>query len=345
MSAFRRKEQQSTDPRSAIGRFWEWWDGQRDAVVQAADSRDSERVTALLRPAVAELDPSLTWEVRPGQDARYALVVSGGGRPELRSLAERWYLAAPEADGDIEYAPARRRDPRVFGSTLTIDDYDVPLDELVTGTRLDQQRLRLDVVIHHPLFPLLDQESRLRVAYLGLDAALGEDDVERWLGTVEISADPPVDAVPVSSLPAVVDQLRPPGDQWVVLKGSGPRGTINATVRRPFTRADRPLCDTHVVVALSYPTGTDGLPAEESVTTTLQDLEQRIMSALGGDGPHAVLVGHELAGGRARVHTYVDGLAVNPKAAKPALAGWEYGSAKLQSSADPAWRGVSHLLG
>lgn len=345
MSVFRRKEQQPADPRSAIGRFWEWWDGQRDAVVEAADAQDSERVTALLRPAVATLDPNLTWEVRPGQDARYALVVSGGGRPELRSLAERWYLAAPEADKDIEYAPARRRDPRVFGSTLTVDDFEVPLDELVAGTRLDQQRLRLDVVVHHPLFPLLDQDSRLRVAYLGLDAALGEDDVERWLGTVEISADPPVDAVPVSSLPAVVDQLRPPGDQWVVLKGSGPRGTVIATVRRPFTRADRPVCDTHVAVTLSYPTGTDGLPADEGITTTLQDLEQRIMSALGGDGPHAVLVGHELAGGRARIHVYVDGFAVKPKAAKSVLGDWQYGSAKLQSSADPAWRGVRHLLG
>lgn len=345
MSVFRRKEQQSTDPRAAIGRFWEWWDGHRDAVVAAADARDSERVTALLRPAVAQLDPSLTWEVRPGQDARYALVVSGGGRPELRSLAERWYLAAPEADSDIEYAPARRRDPRVFGSTLNIDDYDVPLDELVAGTRLDQRRMRLDLVIHHPLFPLLDQESRVRVAYLGLDAALGEDDVERWLGTVEISAHPPVDPVPVSSLSAVVDQLRPPGDQWVVLKGSGPRGTILATVRRPFTRSDRPLCDTRVVATLSYPTGTDGLPADEAVNTALRDLGQRMLSKLGGEGPHAVLVGHELAGGRARVHLYVDGLAVDPKAAKPALAEWEYGSAKLRFGPDPAWRGVGHLLG
>lgn len=345
MSVFRRRDQQSTDTTAAIGRFWKWWDGQRKAVVEAADARDSERVTALLKPAVAELDPSLTWEVRPGQDARYALVVSGGGRPELRSLAERWYLAAPEPDDDIEYAPARRRDPRVFTSTLTIDDYDIPLDELVAGTRLDQQRLRLDVVVHHPLFPLLDEASRLRVAYLGLDAALGEDDVERWLGNVEISADPPVDSVPVSSLPTVVDQLRPPGDQWVVLKGSGPRGTVIATVRRPFTRADRPLCDTHVVVTLSYPTGDDGLPAEEGITTTLQDLEQHIVSALGGDGPHAVLVGHELAGGWARIHAYVDGLAVKPKTAKPVLRNWQYGSAKLQSEVDPAWRGVGHLLG
>lgn len=345
MGLFRRKAGPANDPRPAIGRFWAWWHEHRTEVIEAADANDTDRVAALVRPAVAAIDPGLDWELGPGRDARYVLVVSGGGKPELRARAERWFLAAPEADGDVEYAPSRRRDPRVLESTLVVDDFEVPLPELVAGTRLDQRRLRLDVTIHHPLFPLLQQEARLRVAFLALDAALGEDDVERWIGAVEVSADAPVDAISVTALPAVVDQLRPGDDHWAVFKGKSVRGAVVATVRRPFARADRPLCDTHVAIALTYPRGADGLPADNRITAAIQQLEQQCVAALGGDGPHVALVAHELAAGRALVHFYVDGLHTNPDQLKPILATWEYGTAKVQAAADAAWRRVGHLMG
>lgn len=344
MGLFRRKAEPGFDPRPTIERFWSWWQENRGAVLDAARANDTDRVAELMRPAVAAIDPALEWEVGRGAAADYVLVVSGGGKPELRALAERWFLAAPEPDAEIEYAPTRRRDPRALAATLVVDEFDVPLPELVAGTRLDQRRLRLDVVIHHPLFPLLQQESRLRVAFLALDAALGEDDVERWVGTIETSADAPIDPIPLSTLPAVIDQLRPPGDHWAMFRGTTIRGPVEATVRRPFARADRPLCDTHLAIVLTYPKGADGLPADDRIRAALQGLEQQCVAALGGDGPHAALVAHELGAGRAVIHIYGDGLHVDPKQLKPALATWEHGTAKLQATTDPGWRRVGHLM-
>lgn len=352
MSLFRRKEQRHDDPRPAIDRFWAWWSEHRQAVVAAADARDNDRVAELVRPAVAAIEGGLDWEFGNGHEARYLLVVSGGGKPELRAVAERWYLAAPESDAEVEYAPARRRDLRVFESTLVVDDFELPLAELVCGTRFDQRRLRLDIVVHHPLFPLLQQESRLRVAFLALDAALGEDDVERWIGAVDVSADAPVDPIAMLALPSVVEQLHPTGvsaggagDQhWAVFRGKTIRGPVQATVRRPFARADRPLCDTYVAIALTYPKNDDGLPSDERIVAAIHRLQAECVTALGGDGPHVALVGHELTAGRVTVHIYVDGLTADPKQVKPVLSGWEHGMARVHIAADPAWRGVGHLL-
>jgi hypothetical protein len=352
MGLFRRKEQRQDDPRQEIERFWAWWSEHRHSVVAAADARDNDRVAELVRPAVTAIDGGLDWELSHGQQARYLLVVSGGGKPELRAVAERWYLAAPEPDADVEYAPARLRDLRVLESTLVVDDFELPLEELVCGTRLDQRRLRLDIVVHHPLFPLLQQESRLRVAFLALDAALGEDDVERWVGAVDVTADAPIDAIAMSALPTVVEQLQPPGgpdgstgdQRWAVFRGNTIRGPVQATVRRPFARADRPLCDTYLSVTLTYPKNAEGLPADERIMAAILGLQAECVAALGGDGPHVALVGHELAAGRATVHIYVDGLHTDPRQIKQVISGWEHGMARMHTAADPAWRGVGHLL-
>jgi hypothetical protein len=338
VALFHRKDRTPDDPRPQIHEFWAWWAGHRDEVLSAADAADADRVTALLRPAVDRIGEDLDWELSPGRgDSRHLLVVSSGGNTELRAVAERWALSAPPADPDIAYAASRPADPRINELTLTVDDYDLPLAEMVSGTRVDRQRGRVDVVVHHPLFPLLDQESRLRAAFLALDFALGEDDVERWLGAVEVSADTPIDAIPVSALSLVVDQLRPPTEGgWVILEGTSPQGSVRALVRRPFAPVDRPLCDTHVALLLS---GT----ADDAA---VHEVIGNVLDAFGGEGPHAVLVAYVITPNLVTVHLYVDSLTVDPEAARPVVrTAWSAGTARVHIERDPAWRAVGHLLG
>jgi hypothetical protein len=339
------KQDRTSDPRPVIAEFWTWWADHRGEVATAAEKPDRAAVESLVGPAVAAIHPELRWEVRSGQSARHLLIVSGGGNLGLRVLAERWALAAPDADDEFEYAPVRRPDPSVFDSTVVVDDFDVPMGELVAGTRMDQKRGRIDVVIHHPLFPLLPEEARNDVAFRALYAALGEDDVERWLGAVQVSADAPIDAFAVSALGSVVDQLRPASAQWVVLKGKSRLGPVLATVRRPFTRVDRPMCDTYVGVTAPYPGGKDGLPADDEIAKQVQGLSDQVLAALGGDGPQAVAIGHEFVARRAFIHLYIDGLEVNVDGVADVLAQWPHRKAKLTVRADPSWRRVQRLLG
>ncbi|TDE08236.1 hypothetical protein [Jiangella asiatica] len=357
MAFFRRKSRVPDDPRPAIAQFWAWWAEHRGDVLAAtevrfsaddadvaADDRRSDDLIALLRPAIAAIDPSLNWELARSTTKRFTLVVSSGGKAELRALAERWALAAPD-DPDVEFAPVRRADPSLFESAvMKVDDYDVELRELVAGTRVDVQHGVLDVVIHHPLFPLLDREHRLSVAFLGLDAALGEDDAERWIGEVEVSADAPIDAIPVAVLGTVVDQLRPAGGQWAVLRGTSRSGPIVALVRRPLDRVERPLADTHVAVVLDYEAMPDGQPREPAIVDEAEKLGEQVLAELGGDGPRVIHVGRVTGGGQIVVHYYVDGLEVDASRVGPVLEGWTHGTAAVQARPDPGWKAVAPLL-
>lgn len=331
-----------TDPRPAIEQFWSWWSENRDEVIAAGQAEDIERVRVLLAPAVAAMDAGLDWEFRIGKDGPHTLVVTGGPKLELRGLAERWALAS-SADDKVEFAPSRLPDPGAFETTSTVEGYDVQLGETVVGARIDQEHGRLDVSVHHPLFPLLGDGARLTVAFRSLYAALGEDDVERWLGEVKAAADPPIDAFPVSALPPLTEQLRGK-PHWIELTGKSRLGAVRASVQRPLSRVDRPLCDTYLAVVVPYPAGRDGLPDVDHVSTAVRDFRAELLRAAGGDGPHAVAIGHELMAKRAYMHIYVDGLTFDRQPVEDVLASWPFGTGKITLRDDPGWRRVSRLL-
>lgn len=334
----------TTDHRPAIEEFWTWWAEHRDEVVAAAKDEDTERVRDLLSPAVAAMNSDLDWEFRVNNaGGPHTLVVTGGPNLALRGLTERWALAGP-GDDKVEFAPSRPPNPGLFDTNSTVEEYDVPLGETVVGAQVDHQNGRLNVTVHHPLFPLLGDKGRLEVAFRALYAALGEDGVERWLGEVKVAADPPLDAFPASALPPLAEQFRGSGPHWIELSGKSRLGAVKAYVRRPLSRVDRPLCDTHLAVVVPYPAGRDGLPSDDNVAKAVRDFANEVLRTAGGDGPHAVLIGHEMMAKRGYVHAYVDGLTFDRRPVEEVLAGWPFGKGKMSVRDDPAWRRVARLL-
>lgn len=343
MGFMRRTARQPADPRPAISRFWDWWAERRDEVVAAAEADQRDELRSLLAPAVAALDAGLEWELTAGEGRRFVLALSAGNDDARRAVTERWMVMAPD-DADVEFAPARR--PRTSGRApvLHVDGFDIDLGELVAGTGVDPRRATMDVVVHHPLFPLLPEHERTAIASRGLAVALGDDDVRRWVGTVTVSSDAPVDAIPMSMLAAVADQLRPAQGPWVTLHGAGRGGRpVTATVRMPLIRLERPLADTHVAVVLRYAAGRDGMPADDHAASEADELQERVLQALGGDGPHAVLAGHVIGGGQIVEHFYVDSLEVDTSVVEPTLSSWRHGAAVARVRFDPAWDEMAPL--
>jgi hypothetical protein len=334
------------DPRPAIAQFWSWWAGYRGDVVKAVEENRTDDVLRMLQEPVTAIDARLNWEVTGGRSKRFALVVSSAGEPELRAVAERWLLAAPD-DPEVEFLSTRRRDPEFLESGVQkVDDYDFAMSELVAGVRADMSAGKVHVVVHHPLFTLIDQDHRLHVAFLGLDAALGEEGVQRWIGSIEVSVDVPLDAIHLAALNDVVEQLRSPGGgEWAAMEGRGPRGPVFAIVRRAASRHTHPLVDTHVAVVLGYDTAGNGMPADPSISNEVEELEAVVMAAFGGDGPHAVHVGHITGGGQVVAHFYVDSLEVDPEKVRPLLGNWRRGRATLATSHDPGWEHVAAFMG
>ncbi|NED99206.1 hypothetical protein [Phytoactinopolyspora halotolerans] len=344
MGLFRRRTARAVDPRPAIADFWSWWAANRGDVVKAVEEDRSDDALRMLQPLVAALDERLSWQIGGSGSKRFALVLSSAGEPELRGVAERWMMAAPD-DPEVEFLSTRKRDPSVFGSTLKVDDYDFDMSELEVGARVDTSSGKVDVVVHHPLFTLVDHDHRLHVGFVGLDAALGETDVERWIGSVDVAVDRPIDAIPMASLSDVVDQLSSAGSgEWAAMEGRGPRGPVFAIIRRSVGRHSHPLADTHVAVVLGYDAAGNGMPADPTISTDIEELEGQIVDAWGGEGPRIVHVGHVTGGGQVVAHFYVDGLEIDAEAIRPVLGGWSRGKTSIATSHDPRWEHVAAFM-
>ncbi|WP_166347550.1 hypothetical protein [Phytoactinopolyspora limicola] len=345
------------DPRPAIAEFWSWWAEHRDEVVAALDGGRTEDVLRLVQPWVMAIDERLTWDITGSEQKRFGLVVTTGGHDELRSTTERWRLSAPD-DPEVEFLSTRRRDPAALETAvLDVDGYEFALREMVVGARVDTTARRVDVIVHHPLFTLVDQDHRLRVAFHGLDVALGEAAVERWLGAVNVSVDAPIDAIALTSLEHVVAQLAGEpagavanagetgdGGEWAAMKGQTAKGPVFVIVRRSANRYTHPLVDTHLAVVLTYEAGANGMPLDPSISQEIEELEGHVIEALGGEGPHALHVGHVTGGGQVVAHFYLDGLERDPELARPVLDKWSRGKVSMAMAYDPLWEHVAPFL-
>lgn len=347
MRLFGRRNEPAPDPAGGITEFWAWWAQARpdlDAMVAAGEA---ERLAEWIGPAVLVVHPSLVWEIAPGLTAEQALVVTSAGDPELRPVAHRWAAAAPPADASWEFHPSRKANPHAMDLTLDVGGYEFALDKLVLGLRVPHGKPRIDVVAHHPIFTLLDDETRTEAALLALDWLLGEDDVARWVGDISAAAYQPIDAVPAVHLPGVVADLASGyGDeQWALLEGETASGArLIATARYPLRPVDHPLFDQHIAITLPYAhRDAEGLP-EGSSLEALRDFEERLAGRISRMDGRAVLAAHLSAEGQRVLHVYADPVSEAAVHAKELIVSWEEGRPRVDVAADPGWIAVSPFL-
>lgn len=329
----------------AIDAFWQWWrtDGAAATAAALAD-RAPERMVDAISRHVHAVDPGLAWELAGGRDGHeHILVVTPEGNPDLRAVARRWLLAAPDADATWEYGDARR--PAAHGFVLRTADVEVDAADVQVTARVDGPRVH--VVVHHAAFETLADGAKRTTAYLLLDAVLGETDVETWVGEISTSHLPPLDPVPLSGLTAVVDHLRSQyvdaagNPTWVLLHAELPDGApLMASTQVPLAAVTAPHLDTHVAVTVPYTDRTEqGFPGDASLGE-LRALEDHLAERLGGAGR---LVAHETTKGVRVLHFYVDGATPAVAQVEAAVGGWRQGRTRVAAAPDPGWEGVRHL--
>ncbi len=325
MGIFRRTA--DTPPHSAaIARFWDWWSQARRRLEEGVPADVADEMTAHVRG----LHPDLQWEIGAGP----SLTISGGGVEVLRGITERWRVSAP--DDSWQYRAARPADPAMLSGKLQLDDHEFDLEYVRMGLRADAARARVNVTSYHPDFLFVPDETRLALTHRVLVWALGEDDVARWIGEVKTVSDEPMDALPASMLPPVVEQISAPFTQpaWLVGEGRTPLGhSARVAVRFPLHRQDFPLCDLYVSVTLPYAnTNPDRLPVEPSASA-LREFEESVEAL----GPRAVLAAQETGDGRRTLHLYADAESGVVAELDQLAAAWAEGRAKVSSQPDPAW--------
>ncbi|WP_251024693.1 DUF695 domain-containing protein [Arthrobacter sp. ISL-65] len=291
----------------AVSAFWRWWSADGARLLSAAvTSGDYQDLPDTLDAMVKAIGPGLGWETGPGVSARHQFCLSGGRDPGLRVLAERWRRAAPTPTPMWEFAAARQRQPGMLAVTLEAAGTPITLGLSRVSVTLDEERALAHVIFHHPAFTRLTPGHRHQLSCLLLDWLLGEDNVQRWIGTINAADTDPPDSLPATALPEIIEAMtaRHAHIGWTLKDAgtsSGPRTIISAL--RPLRWIDHPLLDLHTALHVRYPqTRSDGLPDYDEAIE-LHRLEEDLTAAL---GPRGLLVATQTSDGRRILHCYTD---------------------------------------
>ncbi|WP_186526289.1 DUF695 domain-containing protein [Leekyejoonella antrihumi] len=340
------KREDSLRSATALREFWAWWNNTGAAQCAAVGTDDTAAMAEALAIRVDAISDGLAWEIAGGSSSAHVLVVSPDGDPELRSIARRWLKAAPEANLVWSYADSRQPVSDLAGYGLQIAGRDVAVRDVVVGVR--RRASRLDVSVYHPLMADLNDHEQMRLAFLALDAALGEEATETWIGELAPAQDAPLDGFGLSGLRATVRELREEfideaGEPtWLVLQGDTPYGPLVASTQVPLAAAWAPELDTHIGVSIPYADqDASGQPGPKSLGN-LRALEDHVVARLEGQGR---LVAHETTRGVRLLHLYVSRGTPAAEQVKAAVQAWDEGRVRVRAENDPGWAQVQHLRG
>ncbi len=327
--------------------FWEWWsaDGRALADEHLQAPTDSGEFAAAMSSQLSSWE-ELGWAVEPGETAAHVLVLSAGD-PDHRALARRVVLAAPAADGRWSYADSRPPAPDLDSRVLEASGAaEVDLARVLLTARMNDGRF--DVQVHHPMFATLDEQERLELTVEALVAALGEVDVELWLGAVVAVDFAPLDGFGLTALRSVVGDLKrqrvgedgEPG--WKMLRGETAAGPLVVLVRSILHPLTAPHLDTYVGVSLPFAHRTEGGLPDGPSLESLRRFEDRLEREVGTSGQ---VVAQLSSAGVRVLHLYVDSTAGLLPLLKELAKAWDEGKADVHDMHDPGWQAVSHLRG
>ncbi len=247
MRFFKRGGEDNLDARLAA--FWVWWAGARDDIAHDIPIRLVARHAGAISAAVDAIDKRLAWELGKGQSSQHMLVVTPEGNAEVRPIALAWLQSAPPADATWEFRASRQPgEPK----TLVVAGATIELSEVRVIGIWDESREVVDIFLWHPAFEPLADTARQQIALLFLDNLLGEDDVERWIGAIEIDPSGLEGGTP-EELAAEVRRgaATATGDAWALAEGTDAQGNpallrYNASVKR----IDHPFANHHLAVTV-----------------------------------------------------------------------------------------------
>jgi hypothetical protein len=255
----------------------------------------------------------MAWELEPGKTAQHAFCISPEGNAELRQVALRWLASAPSPDATWEYHASKQAAAKLM--RLAIGPWQFDLEETRAITSWDPARRRVDVRLWHPLFAEAPENVRIQAGFIFLDSLLGEEDVERWIGSIDLLEAPTGGRTP-AELRAEIDRRRdePAGSEtWVLGELTEPNGTVAIVVANAgLKRIDYPFADHHVTIAQLF--GADRMPTDAE-GATMNTEEDDFLARL---GDAAIYAGRVTRAGSRTIHF----VAEDPDAMRPAIDGW-----------------------
>ena len=286
-----------------IDHFWQWWSEINLEFAKSFDEKKPlpEDLITAMSAQVAAIDPQLDWEFGKGVKSRHQLCLSSMGDPILRLICERWVKRGP-GDSDVwEYYASRQASPSV-NQTLTIWSRTIDLGEYRFVITEDSPRERLDIIAYHPANAEAESnEQSLRILMIALDLFLGEDNVERWIGSIDLAESSPAEAVEPSALRERVNHYAKQTRKgpWVILRGEKEESAFVAIANLALKRIDHLLLDMHMTVTFVLKKPTENGLVTNHEADDLNLLEDSLCKALAN---HALLLGRATHHGKRTIH-------------------------------------------
>jgi len=181
--------------------FWSWF--QKNQATLFDFERDQDKTFDRLAAEMHKVDPNLTFEFGPKQGDRREFVISADGIRDTFPKVEALFATAPSLPkwSFVKFRP--RRDP----FDLQYGGISVKANSISVMLERDGQKVDLTVVI--PGYTQASRKTYAGIAFLVLDQALGEYDVETRVGSIDVRAPSAAtaSAVPLSRLPTAFDSF------------------------------------------------------------------------------------------------------------------------------------------
>lgn len=165
---------------SPVGRFWRWFADNDDRLFHF--ERDQEPTFDALATALSDVDPDLTFEFGPVHEGQRDFVISAGGIKRGFDAVRRLVASAPTS---ARWNVIAFRPRRPIGNIVEFDG--VRVDPSSVEYSLLSSKTAVGLYLFIPGYS--SDDSRFgQAAYLLLDEALGEYDVEMKLGLIKMFA-------------------------------------------------------------------------------------------------------------------------------------------------------------
>ena len=181
--------------------FWKWFQNNENSLFDF--EKDQERTFDQLGTEMHKLNPNLTFEFGPKEDGRREFVISADGIRGAFHEVEALYAAAPSLPRwkFIKFRPRRKPNDILYGG--------VSVKASSVSVMVKPNGEMVDITVFIPGYTQAAHKTYAAIAFLFLDEALGEYDVETRVGQVNIdsASKAPAQSYSLEALPKAVDAL------------------------------------------------------------------------------------------------------------------------------------------
>ena len=195
----------------------DWWQAfsQNALRIEALfKRRDEWDLPAWMHEHLCAVHPDLMWEFGPAvRQPGHRLVITPEVRRDLRPLVRQLLALAPDLPG-WEFYEYRLAEPFDVAMQTVEDRTGIDIRDVSVEARRGDFR-RIDLKFISPRFDPKHAESYERsdafqAAFIAIESLLGEETLDRWIGEVDLAAEPAAggpDAIPLTQLHETVDGL------------------------------------------------------------------------------------------------------------------------------------------